>query len=205
MSYVDLREVIYRMDSLLRHRKGIWDFTDDRNCLFRISLITSELDICLSDGTQIANGDPLIELHFWNEHLPVMPSAGPSIAWAVRLSRQMHNSLALLDRYLEHEPSLNGVAALTGSPPFGSRLGEIQMARTGRRFGFEIVEPDPEWGDGVHMVFDSMLLWGLGWAYNRPGLRGKRWLRHRYHLWISRTALRGRFRDAEASAVGRRH
>lgn len=192
---------------MLRERQGIWSFTDECDCLFRLALITSEFNICLSDRTKIAIGDPLIELHLWNEHLPVMPSAGPSAAWAVRLLRQMRASMVLLDRYLEQEPSLNRVAAVMGSSPFASRLGGIQMARTAERFGFEILDPeqDSEWGERMHMIFDSMLLWALGYTFNPSALRGKRWLRQRYHLWISRAALHRRVHQFEAAAIHSRH
>jgi hypothetical protein len=197
---VDLARVVRSVDSILRQRQGIRDFTEDPDCLFRISLTAAAAPLRLGDGTAIAVGDPIVELHFWNEHLPAMPESGPSAAWAVRLARQMRKSLSLLDRHLDEEPSLNSVVALTGAPPFGSRIGEVQMARTGRRFGFEILDPEPnsELGDRVHMVFDSMLLWGLGWAFNRPGLRSKGLLRHRYRLWISRAALHARFHEAPA-------
>ncbi len=204
MAHIDLGRVVRSVDSILRQRQGIHDFTDHEDCLFRISLTQSAAALHLSDGTSVAPGDPVIELHFWNEHLPIMPSAGPSTAWAVRLKRQMDRSLFLLDRYLDREPRFGDVAALTGAPPFASRIGEIQMERTGRRFGFEILAPqEAELGDRIHLVFDSMLLWGLGWTFNRPGLRSKTLLRRRYRLWISRATLHARYRDFEPPPCSR--
>lgn len=199
MAHIDLARVVRGVDSILRQRQGIHDFTDHEDCLFRISLTPAAATLRLSDGTTVAAGDPVIELHFWNEHLPVMPSAGPSAAWAVRLKRQMDRSLFLLDRYLVREPRLDEVAALTGAPPFGSRIGAVQMARTGRRFGFEIVESpqEAEFGERIHLVFDSMLIWGLGWTFNRPALRSKTLLRRRYRLWLSRATLHARYRGFE--------
>jgi len=203
MSYLQLGRVVRSVDSLLRQRQGIRDFTDDAECLFRISLARLPGNLSLSDGTAIGEGDPVIELHLWNEHLPAMPDAGPSPAWAVRLARQTAKSLFLLDHYLEREPALDEVAGLFGLPPFGSRIGEVQMARTGKRFGFELLDGGQ---DGtVHMVFDSMLLWGLGWTFNRPALRSKTWLRHRYRLWISRAGLHARYHDWRPGPASNRH
>ncbi|HEY1797321.1 MAG TPA: hypothetical protein VGG57_14510 [Stellaceae bacterium] len=82
---------------------------------------------------------------------------------------------------------------MTGLSPFGNRLGGAQVDRTCKRFGFDLVELESE--GRVHTVLDSMLLWGLGWAFNRPALRGKALLRHRYSLWISRATLHARYRD----------
>jgi hypothetical protein len=191
------------MDSLLRQRQGIRDFTDDPDCVFRTSMARSPETVRLPDGTVIGEGDPIVELHFWNEHLPPMPPDGPSPGWARQFARQTAKSLFLLEGYLVAESAFDDVAAVTGLCPFGSRLGEAQVARTCKRFGFELVEPGAE--GRMHMVLDSMLLWGLGWAFNRPALRGKALLRHRYSLWISRAALHARYRDPWPFGAANRH
>jgi hypothetical protein len=49
------------------------------------------------------------------------------------------------------------------------------------------------------LVFDSMLLWGLAYAFNPAGLRTKGLLRHRHQLWISRRTLL-LYYSAEAAA-----
>lgn len=203
MYNLDLISVVKGVDSLLRHHQGIRDFTDDPDCVFRTSIARSPGSVSLSDGTVIAEGDPIVELHFWNEHLPPMPEDGPSPGWACRFARQTAKSLFLLESYLDGDAASADVAAVTGSVPFSSRIGEAQIVRTCKRFGFELVEPEP---DGrMHMVFDSMLLWGLGWAFNRPALRGKRLLRHRYSLWISRAGLHARYRDPWPFHSANRH
>lgn len=203
MPNLDLISIVKGVDSLLRQRQGIHDFTDDPDCVFRISVTKPAEDLRLSDGTTIREGDPVVELHFWNEHLPHMPADGPSPGWARGFARQTAKSLFLLEHYLNDDAAFEVVAAVTGLCPFGSRLGEAQVMRTCKRFGFELVELEP---DGrMHMVLDSMLLWGLGWAFNRPALRGKTLLRHRYSLWISRTALHARYSDPWPFRAASRH
>lgn len=191
MAYLDLGRAVRGVDFLLRQRQGIQEFTDDENCIFRISLDTAGRDLVLSDGTLVREGDPVMELHFWNEHLPPMPE-GPSAAWASLMKRRMRQSLAAVADYLESERSLDTVLALTGAPPFASRVGALQMVRTAHRFGFDVVDPDEprEWRGRIHAVLDSMLLWGLAYAYNPGRLKAsKMLLRHRYQLWISRRKL----------------
>jgi hypothetical protein len=203
MYNLDLISVVKGVDYLLRQRQGICDFTDDPDCVFRTSVTKSAEALRLSDGTVVGEGDPVIELHFWNEHLPPMPPHGPSPGWARKFARQTAKSLFLLESYLDQHSAFDDVAAVSGLVPFGSRLGEAQVIRTCKRFGFELVEPEP---DGrMHMVFDSMLLWGLGWAFNRPALRGKGLLRHRYSLWISRATLHARYRDPWPFRAADRH
>jgi hypothetical protein len=191
VAYLDLGWAVRSVDSLLRLRQGIEEFTEDEECIFRLSREVATQRVVLSDGTEIAEGDPLLHLHFWNEHLPLMPSEGPSPAWAARFKRRMHNSLITVAAYVERERSLDAVTALHGEAPFGSRLGAIQMERTAHRFGFDLIEADAsrEWHERIHVVFDSMLLWGLGYAFNRAGLKTKGLLRHRHQLWISRHKL----------------
>ena len=191
MAYLDLGRAVRSVDSLLRQRQGIHEFTGDEACIFRISVETAGRAVTLSDGTDVREGDLVLQLHLWNEHLPVMPSQGPSTAWANLMKRRMRQSLQAIARYLEGEPQLDAVRALHGAPPFGSRLGALQMVRTAQRFGFDVLDPDMplEWRDRIHAVFDSMLLWGLTYAFNPAGLKAKSLLRYRYRLWISRRKL----------------
>lgn len=191
MAYLDLGRAVRGVDSLLRQHQGIEEFTADEDCVFRVSRGVASRGAVLSDGTLIAAGEAVLQLHFWNEHLPLMPSEGPSAAWAIRLTRSMRKSLIAVAAYLEGERSLDMVRALHGAPPFGSRIGAAQMVRTACRFGFDVVDAGTprEWHARIHLVFDSMLLWGLAYAFNPAGLRSKGLLRYRHQLWISRRKL----------------
>jgi hypothetical protein len=177
------------VDRLLRQRMAIEEFTADEECLFRVTLGRAAREVRLSDGVTVREGDPVLQLHLWNEHVPAMPSAGPSASWANLTKRRIHRSLTLVADYVRSEHG--EIVAIHGEPPFGSRLGAQQMLRTAERFGFDLVEPDggPDMRDRIHEIFDSMLLWGLIMAYNPAAARGKTLVRHRYQLWISRARL----------------
>lgn len=198
MAYLDLSRAFRGVDFLLRQRQGIQEFTDDEECLFRISLDTASRTVTLSDGTVVRDGDPILNLHFWNEHVPPMPSVGPSAAWATLMKRRLHRSLAMVAHHVERERQLDSVQAIHGAPPFASRLGAVQMVRTGQRFGCDVIDPgEPlEWRERIHAVFDSMLLWGLAYTFNPAGLKTKSLLRHRHQLWISRRTLLLRYGSA---------
>ena len=57
-------------DALLRHLYQIREFTDDPNCLLRLAIKQAGTPLRLSDGTRIMPGDPIGELHLWNDHVP---------------------------------------------------------------------------------------------------------------------------------------
>jgi len=191
VAYLDLGRAVRGVDALLRYHLGIQEFTDDEECIFRIAAETAGERVILSDGTVVMEGDPILQLHFWNEHLPKMGSVGPGAAWAALLKRRMRRSLASLAALVEREPEYRSVRALHGAPPFASRIGAAQMVRTAQRFGFDVLEPEtrPELRERIYEMFDSMLLWGLTYAFNPAALRSKGLLRHRYQLWISRDKL----------------
>ncbi|HLJ64162.1 MAG TPA: hypothetical protein VKT70_08660 [Stellaceae bacterium] len=172
------------MDAILRQRMGIHEFTDDPLCLFRLALTASPHPLLLSDGRLIDEGEEILELHLWNEHLPQIPASGPNTAWASLMKRRVRYSFMCVAAHLESERDLDGVGAVTGAPHFASRLGALQMARTAERFGFDIM---PTKGTArLHGVVESLLAWTLTWAFNPASLRTSNGLRPRYEIWISR-------------------
>ncbi len=201
MAYLDLSRAVRSVDSLLRLHQGIQEFTDDEECLLRISIVPAARAVSLSDGTLVQEGEPVLQLHLWNEHLPLMPDEGPSTAWANLMKRRMRASLATVAAHLDRERQYDGIRAIQGLPTFASRLGASQMVRTAQRFGFDVIEPTTplELRERIYEIFNSMLLWGLTWAFNPAGLRSKGLLRHRYQIWISRD----KFIERYASRQGR--
>jgi ceramide glucosyltransferase len=77
------------LDGLLRRWYHIYEFSNREACLLRLAIRTSDADVMLSDGTCIQRGDPLGELHFWNEHVPSIPKAGPDLAWGLTFQRRL--------------------------------------------------------------------------------------------------------------------
>lgn len=207
MAHLDFGRAVRGVDTLLRQHLGIREITDDEECIFRVSLAVARTSLWLSDGTRVAAGTPVLELHFWNEHLPIMPAQGPSVAWANLLKRRLYRSLATVTAYLEGDPRLADIIALNGAPPFASRLGLAQMVRTARRFGFEVIDPDapPDRHGRLYLLLDGILLWGMARAYNPASVSGKGLRRQRYQLWISRARLLGRYAGGPNPAAPTRH
>lgn len=192
MAHPDLGLAVRGVETLLRQRHHVVEFTDDAACIFRIAVKQSGRDLTLSDGTCIREGDTIVHLHFWNEHLPRMASTGAGAAWGNVMARRIRLSLAALARHLDRDPRYDAVAALYGATPFASRLGPAQMRRTGQRFGFDVIEPEPqaELYRRIHAMLDGVMLWGMAYTFNPATLRNQGFPRHRHQLWMSRARLR---------------
>jgi hypothetical protein len=181
-------------DALLRSWHGVYEFTDDSACIFRIGTSRARASVSLSDGTAIAAGELIGTLHFWNEHLPRYPSPGPDLRWACLMRDRVAHSLRLLAEHVDREPAWRDVRAFYGEGMFfSSRLGLLQIERVCMRFGFEQVptEAVPSLRRRVHLWCDSFTLWGLTRAFQPAALPRRPFLRPRQELWISRTRLLG--------------
>ena len=186
-----VRAAITIIDSILRRIQGVEEFTQDEQCILRLSLGQSTHDLNLSDGTHIAPGEPVALLHIWNERVPIIGPQGPDLAWGLRAYRLFALSLGMIARYVEKEPRYQSVRA------FG---GESSLYFSGddlfRRLGFA-VEHVSQTAHGLRLFkqwVDTMYVLGLTWAFNRGSLNGKNLLHYeRCGLWISRQMLMQRY------------
>jgi hypothetical protein len=194
------RRLVRALDALLRRRQGIFVFSDDPDCIFRLSLAAARAPMSFADGTRVAPGDPLVVIHFWNERLPPVPPGGPDLHWARTMHRQAVASLRLLARFLAQRADLAGVRAC-GADAAGFLTGEaLDTGGVFPRLGFEMQRPHARAGPWSRFVefWENLYSWMLVWAYNPSTLRGKtpRTL-ERFGLWISRPTLLTRYGQPE--------
>jgi YkoP-like protein len=186
------RRLVFGMDDHLRRLEGIYAFSQDPDCVLRISLGTCQKERLLRDGRIVHAGDPVIELHWWNERIAGMAAAGSSLHWGLQFYRHSYHSLIELAQYLDRTPALRDVVALHGETTFSSDLSQRHHASVFQRLGFEL-QILPAAGDPwefVSLFFRHLHVWALTWACNPTSLRGKRpWEAVRSEVWISRHAL----------------
>jgi hypothetical protein len=187
-----LGAAVCALEFVLRRRFKVYEYTTDPTCIFRLAPGIAEDDLSLADGTKIRPGDPILGLHFWNEHLPVIPRKGPCISWGLAMHAQVLHSLTLLAAHLESN-AYPGITALRGEASFGSRIGRLQMDRVAERYGFEPFRGAPPLGRRFRFFWENFLIWGLIWTYNRGGMRGKKLMKERFELWFSRDELIRRY------------
>jgi len=201
-----LARAIRWLDAFLRRRDGIFEFSDHRQCMLRVSVATARAGFELSDGTQVRAGDPVGVLHLWNEHVATIPRDGPDLRWAMALRQSMRLSLAELAEVVRSDPRLAQVKAFGGDAVFVSRNGDAQVARIAARYGFEWVTYHRRLTFWLrfHRFWENFLVLGLQWAFNPAGMRGKGFARPRAPLWMSRDTLLGKYASPARPAATRR-
>jgi ceramide glucosyltransferase len=191
------------IDTLPQRREGIYEFCAHERCVLRLSVGECSRAVLLSDGTQLAAGEPIGELYFWKEHLPPMPPDGPSVAWALAFQRRCMFSLARLADFVQQTPHLRELGAFRGDPPFGSRYGHVDLDAMVERWGFEML-PRPErrggWGRFIQ-AWEDLYSFALHWAFNPVSTRGKgvEGIKQ-VELWISMEGLLQRYGDRKRRA-----
>lgn len=191
-----LEYAVFKLDRWLRRRQGIYEYTTDSRCLFRVEVGRADQALVLADDTRIDVGDPILILHLWNEHIPPMGADGPTMAWARQVSRLAHVSLCDLARYLQQHTELDDVAAICGDMHLGSARQTDQFAHLVSRYGFEVVEGgDAETSGALHRIGKTILIFLLVAATNPVALRSTIVRRFHKRVFISRAGLARRYRD----------
>jgi hypothetical protein len=193
---LDLSWVVRSVDALLRRCQGIEEFTDDAECVFRISELRAKRTRTLSDGVSILAGQRVLQIHYWHEHLPVIPKNGPSVAWANVFKRRILYSYELVADELEANPRWASIGAFQAEPAFAYRSdGATQLTRIFTSHGFDVVELDSgtDIPARIHGFFDSVLVWGLVWVFNPSGLKSHGLWHGRVQIWMSRGKFIGRY------------
>jgi hypothetical protein len=167
---------------------------------------TARSDILLQHGTLVRSGDAIVELHLWNEQLPLISPDGPNMAWGALVHKQIRRSLTLLAIHLVANPD---VVAVHAEAALGCRMGQQQRVRFAGRYGFEIVDGKLRLHSRVRHFCDDFLCRGLARTFNPYGLKDEPIHRNRYAIWMSRAELDQRWgttaTEARATAASEAH
>ncbi len=174
-------------DWFLRRYYRVREFTEDPDCLIRVGHTHATRRIDLSDGTTLSPGDPVIDLHMWNEQLPRFFGGSADFSWATLIRRNLRHSIRQLARHLADHPDCQSIVAVRACVTFGSRRRQAQMRRAAAQFGFELVEGGPP--NGLHEMGEDILIWAFARAFNPAALRRHKLRRDRTELWISRDRI----------------
>jgi hypothetical protein len=188
-----LGHAVLGLDRWLRRRQGVYEYTNDENCLFRLQRVEAEGPLTLRDGTAIARGDPLLALHLWNEHIPPMAPGGPTVAWARQTGHALNLSLRDLVGYLAADPALDDVVAIRADLWLGTAEYNAKLARIMAHCGFE--QPDTESGTSgpLHRFGENILIFLLVMATNPAAIRVPGLPREHKPVYLSRAALERRY------------
>lgn len=189
---------VRRLDRALRRWQRIYEFSDHEDCVLRLSVTEADREVHLADGTRIAPGQRIGEVHFWNEHLPHILADGPDLAWARLFQRRLEHSMRELAEHVRRDERCHEIPALRAELPFGSRNAERALKRLTRYFGVEILEPPRPTGlrARMHAFGRNLLLWALIWTFNPGSLKGRGLFKQCREVWVSRSTLIERFGEA---------
>lgn len=189
------RSAVYFLDRMLRSVLGIIEFCDSESCILRIAFRRARADMDLGKGTRINKFDELIELHFWNEHLPSVRDCQSPFGWAVRFRDRMRTSLDLLAAHVERDPKLHNVTVFHARlvlPLDGRWMKCVCIAED---FGFAVAQPPPTLPERFHDTLENFLIYALVWAFHPRKIQQRRAALERVHWWISRQDLLDRYRN----------
>lgn len=190
-----LEAFITAVDDRLRRRHGVFEYSPNSDCIFRIELTAANRDLLLSDGVAVRAGDRIVNLHVWNEQFPAFPAGGPTLRWARRINGTMDSSLRELAHFLDLRRDLDDVVAIFGSMAFGSPECRAQLVRYVGHFGFEPVATARSLSlpQRLHRLGENILIGMMILARNAAALRSDTLRHDRVLVACSRRKLQRRY------------
>ena len=198
-----LGRAVLKLDRSLCRSQGIYEYTQNAACVFRVERARADQTVELSDGTHVEQDDPVLKLHLWNEHVPSMARRGATIAWASRLLRALDISLEELARYVESLMERPEIPAICADMRLGRAEENECLRRILGRYGFE-AHPSPEagYGGALHRFGETVLICMLVLATNPITLRFSTLRRDYVRVYLSRRALERRYGRGNSRAIG---
>ena len=189
------RRGVLLIDALLVRCYGVKTFTDDPECILRTSFRRLKDPVSLPGGARLGSGDKLLEIHFWNEHLPPIEEEGADMLWGRQFGRRLAHSLRLLAAWATVDPRCAGFAAVHGRLGFIPADGVELTKNLAARFGFMLelqVASGMRFWTGAFWA--GLYAWWLMWTFNPHTLRRKRFRQMALSdLWMTRETVLGRY------------
>ena len=163
-----MRALVRGFDAALRQAQGVFEFCDDKACLFRLQVTRSRRDLLVCQGV-LPKGSALLEFHLWNEHIPALPPACPDLVWACRTRQLFVNSLHAVGQQIGIYPRLANVKAVGGVSALLSVGDRSSGERMIHRLRFDILPYHNRLG-GFGEFLEYFYAWWLMWAFNPVSL-----------------------------------
>jgi len=191
LSALELRHLVFGLDGWLRRRYGIREFNNDSECIFRVQADRTSMQLTLSDGTAVRPGDPILELHLWNEQIPAIGPEGPTLSWARQVVHALGFSLRKLAQFLERNPDYDEVRVIHADMSLAPSSRREQLVRMAERFGFEAIGTSGPRSlpRRLHQAGQNILISMLVLAVNPRAFRASVLRRRGTDIYMSRERL----------------
>jgi hypothetical protein len=181
---------VFWLDDWLRERQRVYEYSDRPDCLFRIQRAKAEADVKLAGGACVRRGDPVLNLHLWNEHMPAQDPGRTDLRWARLIGRDIAASLKGLAAHMAEDPSYDDIVALRAEMRFGTAEQNVRIVRLSTRYGFESARwPDGEKGGTIRELGENALVLMLTIAANPTAARISALKRDCALIYMSRANL----------------
>lgn len=186
-----LARAIFALDTRLRRRLAVIEYSAHPSCVFRVGIARSRHGFTLRDGTHLQVGDRVAQLHFWNEHIPSVPREGATIHWARGARQNIATSLRELVHYLASQRDLHDINVICADVPSGTQTQSRQIVRIMGYFGFEAFTGHESLtvGERLHRLGENILISLTVLAQNAAALRLDTLSRVRVPIYVSRRTL----------------
>lgn len=178
-----MRAVIRRFNAFLSRRLKIFPFCDAEDCLVRLQITKASHRVGLLGGI-VEEGEPVLAIHLWNEHVPKMTAEGSDLAWAALTGRLFVQSLHAAGKHIRENINLDGIRAVCGATAVFSPFHPSGAVELMQRLGFTVLpyrSPLGRFGE----FWENFYSWWIIWVYNPAGLRGRRfWDLRRSEIWM---------------------
>jgi len=188
-----LETAVFALDRWLRRRRGVFEYSCQPQCVFRLEPRRTDEPLALADGTRVRVGARVLALHLWNEHFPLMGCRGPTVAWAHKVSCAIRASLQELARYLAQRSDLSDVRVLYADVRVSGAEQALRAGRLMARYGFEITTASVDRRPVPQRMADALFVLMMAGVTNPSSLRGAPMRHANLRVFMSRAVLEQRY------------
>jgi hypothetical protein len=159
-----MRFLIRSIDSMLRRRAGIFEYSDHADCLFRLRVARTDRRLRLRDA-EVEPGEWVLEVHYWNENSPAVSAEGRDLSWALAANRRIIDSFKEMADYIRRDPELSAASAVGGVTTWFAPGDNSGAERLFHRMGFTVTPYDSP-NSRFHEFWEQLYAWLLMWAFD---------------------------------------
>jgi hypothetical protein len=179
-----MRAAIRLIDTLVRKSEGVYEFSDDPECILRFQLRRATHSVTIGKD-RILKGEPVLEVHAWNERMPKLPKEGATLEWALQLRRRVIHSFKGVAKVMLQGHQYSRVRAVCGTSALFSFSDHKGGTRLMQHLGFAVLpyhRPLGKFGE----FWKNFFSWWLMWTYNDASLHSREfWRLQRTEIWMT--------------------
>jgi hypothetical protein len=189
-----LARAVFALDGGLRRYHGVCEYTGHPECILRLRIGRLQRPLVLSDNCRYARGERIIDLHLWNEQMPVIVGDISGLAWGRRVKRCFESSLRELVHFLSQHPDLADIRLIRAEMSFGTADQSAQLKRIMAHYGFETAPYGSTRRRGrLRRAGENILISMMVLARNNAALRSDSLRRDRIEVFAPRKVLERRY------------